>query len=157
MSEISAYIDDRAVKNMIDSLDKRLQRKIMLPAMRKGVKAIEKEARAKAPIRKGSAIRDELGRFTRRSGRGSIAGGTLKKSIRSSAKRGKTADTVVAKVYVSQVKEGDINPAKYAHLVEFGTTHSTPKPFMRPARDSAGPKAIQITTDEAIKNLNKAL
>ena len=28
------------------------------------------------------------------------------------------------------------SPAKYAHLVELGTAHSVPKPFLRPALDA---------------------
>lgn len=135
MSEISMHIDDRAIAKMIDGLDKKLQLKIMLPALRKGVKAIEKEAKMRAPVKTG----------------------LLKNAIKSSAKKGKTADTVVAKAYVKPGKEGKGNPAKYAHLVEFGTSRSAPKPFMRPARDSAGPRAIRITTDEALNNLNKVL
>lgn len=136
MSEMGFYIDDKSVKKMIQGLDGKLQSKIMLPAMKKGVKILEKETKNAAPVRTGA----------------------LRKSISSSAKRGKTADRVVAKVYVRPKKDsGKINPAKYAHLVEFGTARTAPKPFMRDSVRSASARAISTTTEEAINQINKVL
>lgn len=37
---------------------------------------------------------------------------------------------------------------RYAHLVEFGTVHSAPKPFMRPAWDSNKRQALDIIRKE---------
>lgn len=34
--------------------------------------------------------------------------------------------------------------SRYAHLVEFGTSHSAPQPFIRPAIDTRGDDAIAV-------------
>ena len=34
------------------------------------------------------------------------------------------------------------DPTKYAHLIEFGTSHSSPQPFLRPAYDGTDSKGI---------------
>jgi HK97 gp10 family phage protein len=38
--------------------------------------------------------------------------------------------------------EVDSDPARYAHLVEFGTAHSPPQPFLRPAYDGTPSERI---------------
>lgn len=72
--------------------------------------------------------------------------GDLKRSlsIRSKVLRNKNISVRMGpntSITIRQRKNGKIKkkrPAKYAHLVEKGTSRSRPKPFMRPAYDSAG-------------------
>jgi len=41
------------------------------------------------------------------------------------------------------------NPTQYSHLVEYGTAHSAPKPFIRPA--------VETTQGEVVQEMAKAL
>jgi HK97 gp10 family phage protein len=86
--------------------------------------------------------------------------GALSKSIISKAKVYKGGEIAWGGVgadrdYVApapahrKTKSGTIRPAFYSHLVEFGTTHSPAKPFLRPALDSEGGTANDILTREA--------
>ncbi|WP_257556419.1 HK97-gp10 family putative phage morphogenesis protein [Sphingobium sp. CFD-2] len=42
-------------------------------------------------------------------------------------------------------------PSRYAHFVEKGTEHSPARPFMRPAVDEKGQKAVETIRDTALK------
>ncbi len=44
-------------------------------------------------------------------------------------------------------------PRRYAHLVEFGTEHSAAEPFMRPAVDGSGSKALAKVVEAAASGL----
>ena len=46
------------------------------------------------------------------------------------------ARTVFRKRADGTTRQTEAVPTKYAHLIEFGTAHSAPKPFLRPAWDS---------------------
>ena len=79
-------------------------------------------------------------------GKGKNASGTLRKSIGKRVHTGKRTGTVTAFIGVRKGIVGTFNgrkrnPRLYAHLVEFGTVHSAPRPFLRPAMTSAGPQA----------------
>jgi HK97 gp10 family phage protein len=47
------------------------------------------------------------------------------------------------------------NPVKYAHLVEFGTSHSSPHPFIRTAIESAKSESASAIADGLDKHLSK--
>jgi HK97 gp10 family phage protein len=47
------------------------------------------------------------------------------------------------------------NPANYSHLVEYGTSHSAAKPFIRPAVDSASPKVVDAMAQGLDKYLTR--
>jgi len=46
-------------------------------------------------------------------------------------------------------------PANYAHLVEFGTLHSAPKPFLRRALDENRTRVMRIQSEGIKKNILK--
>ncbi len=48
-----------------------------------------------------------------------------------------------------------VDPIKYAHLVEFGTSKTSPKPFLRPAFDATRSVAMRILRTGMAKNLIK--
>lgn len=52
---------------------------------------------------------------------------------------------------------GPTTEAFYAHFVEFGTAHSTAKPFMRPAYESNKMNALQIMQDALKDEIAKAV
>jgi HK97 gp10 family phage protein len=45
---------------------------------------------------------------------------------------------------------------RYAHLMEFGTAHSSPRPFMRPALDSEGDTFLSLMRGALTKQLDRA-
>lgn len=44
-------------------------------------------------------------------------------------------------------------PSKYAHFVERGTEHSAARPFMRPAVDEKGQKAVETIREVTLKGI----
>lgn len=44
-------------------------------------------------------------------------------------------------------------PSKYAHLVEYGTEHSRPEPFMRPAVDGHNKEAVAAILESAARGI----
>lgn len=59
-------------------------------------------------------------------------------------------------------KQGDVEvfagagPLPQAHLVEFGTAHSAPEPFMRPAWDGGKMRALQSIKSDLAEEIEKA-
>lgn len=130
----ATIIGDRELIRKLDRLAKQSERnKIVRPAVREAAAAVRKKARGHVPQETG----------------------LLKNSITIKAKTRKgTAYAVVgpsnknaAYVYRADANFGEggwiySNPVKYAHLVEYGTPHSSPQPFMRPAWDGTDSRGI---------------
>jgi HK97 gp10 family phage protein len=70
-----------------------------------------------------------------RSGAPRGAVGTLRRAIVSKRDRG-SRDSIEASVHITKGREAK-NDAFYWHMVEFGTEHSAPKPFIVPAIERA--------------------
>lgn len=85
--------------------------------------------------------------------------GHLKKSLIIKVRTNKRSKDVIAYVgpkssYKATSPSGrTIRPSHYAHLVEFGTSHSPAQPFMRPAFDSAANDALQVYARELKKDI----
>lgn len=126
---INVFGDVQVIKN-IGRLKTAMERKILRKAIGKGLIPIRKLAKQNVPV-------DE---------------GLLKKSIKS-----KVTKMVSGKVYVDPkiVNEKGDKPAKYAHLIEFGTKHSKAEPFMRPAVDAGRNEALKIIEQTAKDELSK--
>ena len=134
MIDLNAQIigDKRLIKKL-NSLAPRLKKKVMKSAMRKGASVVAK--RAKTKVKKRS--------------------GFLRKSIK--AKSTKNGN---ARIFVSPKVEGEyrgktVKPAKYAHLVEFGTQAAEAHPFLRPALNESKEEAFDAVASEARKQFNK--
>lgn len=95
-------------------------------------------------------------------GRAPALFGYLKKSFRIKVKNYRNSNTWVAVVgpksdfkkskgkYTRGEKKGQPivrRPSKYAHLVERGTRHSKPKPYLKPALDATVNVYRQVLTD----------
>ena len=115
LEKTMAVTGDAGLMVAMFSLKQSSSRMIMRPAIRKGMTIANKAAKRNVG---------------KRSGR-------LKKSI--GVKVGKSKEGgVSAKLYIRPGFEGtengkEVDPQKYAHLVEFGTRHSKANPFMRSA------------------------
>lgn len=127
-------LGDRELIAKLAKLEKQSERnKMVRPAVREAAAEIRKKARGNAPIESG-LLKDSI-------------------IIKAKTKKG-TAYAVVGPsnknagyVWRADANFGEggwvhSNPAKYGHLVEFGTSHSAPQPFLRPAYDSTDAKGI---------------
>jgi len=77
--------------------------------------------------------------------------GAAVEAIRSARRKG-DGDAPIVTMFV-----GPANlPARYAHLVEFGTAHSAAQPFMTPAWEANKNKALDMVADELRKEIAAA-
>jgi HK97 gp10 family phage protein len=108
---------------------------VLRRALRKAAEPIEKSAEARVQKRTG-----KLG--------ASITVGTkLSKRQRRAAAETKTG----VEVYVGA------GPLPHAHMLEFGTAHQAPEPFLRPAVDANGKLVIEIFRDDVKAEISKAV
>ena len=116
---------DKEIKRMSRALNPAQQEKVRKSAIKGAAAAVVKVARTKVPTETG----------------------TLKKSIGQRArnyKRTRTSIVVVGprtKFTVVDDQGRERHATKYAHLVEFGTINTRPKPFMRPAASAGSAQA----------------
>lgn len=139
----------RNIRASLDALPNELLRSSEKAVLRAGAKPIEKAAKAKAPVRDG----------------------TLKKSIGTNVKtvNGVTSARVGPRTGVKgrslgfrKNKKGVMterfaDPNKYSHLVEFGTSHSPAKPFIRPAIDTASGEVVDAMAAGLDKHLTRTV
>lgn len=123
MTELTVNFDTKALMRALDELPIKAQKRAKLKAVRAGGNVILKEMKANVPVRSGN----------------------LKKSLalrppRSNMKSQTKAPLVIA----ARRPEGS-----HSHLVEFGSAHNQPKPYMRPA--------IAAKADEAIRAMGDAM
>lgn len=130
--------DIRKIDRKIRRLASRLGPRIVRPAVDGVAAAIERVARAKAPVETGDlreSIKTERGMLEPRSD-----------SISRTQKDGIVSSVVVA---------GE-NVKPYAGHVEYGTEHMAPRPFMRPALDTAGKAAASKAEREIAMGIERA-
>lgn len=132
-------------------------------AMRKGAAVIAKEAKARAPVLRGSTdtrtaglLRDRIAVRKRKKkpagvgvaySVGVLGGASLKQK---STRKARKAGTVGADVDLKS------RPA-YWRFIEFGTEKSPAKPFMRPAFEAKSQEAINAITDGFRTGLARAV
>lgn len=134
-------VGDKALIKKLQYLSDKAAKKVMLPAIRKGLKPIKAEAKKRVPVKSG----------------------LLKKAISASARSTRDGDKVTGKVYVNPKVQGvdakgkKHKPYKIAHIIEFGSVKTPAIPFLRPALDDKSDEAKQIITKEAKINLDKVV
>lgn len=122
------------IKQTIRRLGKlpgRLDRKVMRQATGAGGREVVKEARKRVRRRFGQ-LRRALGQRVKR-----LPDGTF------------IAVVGVRKGFVIMVDGKRINPEKYIHLVELGTTHSAAQPFLRTSLPAAQAAAVRKFAEKA--------
>lgn len=130
------------LRRAIERLPKELQRTVEASALRAGFSPVRKAARANLSHSKDTGLLQKA------------LGLTVKKT-----RAGQLTARVGARSGFRQVvkrkgrKPEIANPVKYAHLVEYGTSHSAAKPFIRPAVTSSEPKIM----GELAKGYNKGM
>lgn len=122
---ISSTIDNKALIKTLNQLPIRIQKNVMIGAIRAGSNVVRDEARRLAPIDTGN----------------------LKKSIATIRRKG-DKNTIQFSVTPSK---GGKNNGWYAHFLEFGTSKMAASPFLRPAFESRQDEVLQ-TTKQYIAN-----
>ena len=117
-------LDD--VHKALGKFGMRTERNLVIKGLRAGGSVINRYARKNAPV--GSKSK-------------------LKKSFMTKAGRFRPGREVVLQVGTKAGKKF----AFYAHLVEFGTAHSRPRPFFRPAFDEHGPEILEAIAAKSKK------
>lgn len=126
---------------------KTLVAKVTRSAIGKAGTAVKKKAKTYAPVESG-LLRESIHSMTKT--KNGIIFGIV--GPRRGLKR-----SVFRTLPNGEVKEEMADPVRYAHLVELGTSHSAPKPFLRPAFDNTPIENI-ITTklwDNYTKEVDK--
>lgn len=96
----------------------------------------------------------------------SVRYGVLKKSLGIKTKKYRRSGTIVTalgprsgfKVPVVDRRTGKtklVNPQMYSHLVERGTQHSPPQPFLRPAWDGGKASAMKVYAQRILKGFDR--
>lgn len=116
---VSATFDTKKLIETLQKFPKNIQKNVMVGAVRAGANVIRDEARRKVPIKTG----------------------TLKKSIVSIQRKAQNG-LITFSVTPSKGKPND---GWYAHFVEFGTSHSSAKPFLRPAFDQSNNESLEAS------------
>lgn len=116
---VSATFDTKKLIETLQKFPKNIQKNVMVGAVRAGANVIRDEARRKVPIKTG----------------------TLKKSIVSIQRKAQGGQIT----FSVTPSKGKPNDGWYAHFVEFGTSHSSAKPFLRPAFDQSNNESLEAS------------
>lgn len=130
-----------------------------------GVKELRKSIERLPSEIQGKALRGALsagGRVIAKNARkrASKESGALKKSIGLVVRmKSKSPYAVIGarNGFVTEYKGQKRNPAKYAHLVEFGTSTAAAHPFLRPAADESGPEVFDKMSIGIEKAVDRAV
>ena len=112
------------MRKQFKELSDKMQRRVLRGALRAAARPVLKDAKARVPVRTGA----------------------LKKAIGVAV----TVKTVESTATIGVRRKRPGQPARRAHLVEFGTKHTSARPFLRPALDSKK-EAVVRTLAEALK------
>ncbi len=152
--KISAKIEgvEELVKQLRQELPARMQTKILRKAIGDGCRVILKAAKQKVPVGETGLLKKSLGtKIKAYRTTGNVVGMVGPRTGSKKTKKGKVRTALGKKFDAAGVA-----PHLYAHLVEKGTKHSAPKPFLRPALDNnvAKIRAIfeQVIRDGLEKN-----
>lgn len=131
MAEVDVKIDMGDLLKKLRKLPERVQKKVLVGAVRAGAKPIIDEARRIVPKRTGN----------------------LAKSIGVNKRRSKGT---IVHFSVSPRKGGKYD-GYYGHFVEFGTKKMAPRPFMRPAFENKGEESIDAVRAYMKKRIEKEI
>ncbi len=147
----------RQVQDALRQLPKATTKNVMKRVLLKRAEPLADMARQKAPVRSGR-LRDSIAVQVRGGGAGKAAfaqamseGASRAEAGRAAREANRAAGTTV------EVVIGPTDRAFYGSLVEFGTQHSPPKPFMRPAWDSGKGGLLTGITDDMWAEIEKAV
>lgn len=119
------------MQRSLNQLPNNLREKALANASAAGARVIRKEAKRLVPTRTGQ-LKDNI---------------VVSKSFRHRGRKIRLKGVVV--IGIRGVAR------KYAHLVEFGFSRGSPKPFMRPAFDNKAPEALRAMAEKLSTEIAK--
>jgi len=143
-------------KRQLEGLKKSVRNTILRQAMRKATAIVVKAAKSKVPTRTG-LLKKSIGAKVKMYKSGEVVGivgprSGFKKKVVLLGRRGAILGTKKAgKLLAAGGKEAMQNPTRYAHLVEDGSRHASPHPFLRPALASSK-SAVKAAMAQAIRD-----
>lgn len=152
-----------ALDRALGMLPKATARNVLRRTLDKAAQPIVAEAKRHAPVKTGT-LRDSITASTRiknKTGsaeyRSAMKAGLGKDAARSAllaARRANKGQGSFAETYVGPARGKGV--IRYAHIVEFGSNDTAPKPFMRPAWDATKDQALSIIKAELGTEIIKA-
>ena len=142
---INVNTDTRLMKlqSTLNDLPKSVTKKVVRQGLRKAAKPLVKAAKSNAPIGKGP------GRGNLKKSIGVMTGAQRSALMNISMAQASALRADKQAVYVGpRAGRRWKYDAWYAHFVEFGTVHSAPHPFMRPAWDQTKIEVEATIADE---------
>lgn len=115
-----------------EKLKKNIDKEVIKPVIKEVLKDARKKAKANVPVETGELKRHIITRMNRTKNNVS-SGIILVKKFRNLTKRELERANPLSLKYNKKGKA--IKEVYYAHLVEYGTKHSKPKPFLRNSID----------------------
>jgi HK97 gp10 family phage protein len=168
---INVFGDVQIIKNM-EVLKTKGQRQVLRKAIGRGVKLVAQIARAKAPEDSGLLKQSIKSTVTKMvsgkvyvdpkvyAAKGEKTGGEYQIVKLKGKKKGLSKADIKSQITAAAGEDAKYHrPAKYAHLLEFGTKHAKAKPFMRPALDESRKAVlgiIEVSAKEELKKLESA-
>jgi HK97 gp10 family phage protein len=150
----------RELKRELEAVPEKIQRKALRAGQTKASRIVIKEARAKVPVRFG-LLKKSIGRRSKTYRKTGVVLSVIgprrgfKKKREGSGRKSRLGRWLARRGLIkSKVRHDD--PAKYAHLVEYGTVRSAPKPFLRPAYEHNRSRIIREQV-EAIRRVLRKL
>jgi len=143
MAEQAALLElfgDKQLQNALLDLADNSAWRVMRPSISKALNPVKQQAKANVDRNKRS---------------GALRRAISKKVQRKRGKKNKAWGKVFVKSKPQEWNGKTINPAKYAHLLEFGTVHSRPYPFLRVALSQKRGAIQRIMITEGWKNMSK--
>ncbi len=134
-----------------EKLKKNIDKEIIKPVIKEALKDAKKKAKANVPVRTGELKKHIVTRINRT--RNNVSSGVIfVKKFRSLTKRELKRANPLSLKYNKRGKA--IKEVYYAHLVEYGTKHSKPKPFLRNSIDKEKTKTkLQKAINKELNNL----
>lgn len=134
------------IEAMLRQLPSKVEQEgVVVKALRAGAEVIHDQAKVNL-IADGSVDTGLLANTMHIGRKADQRPGEVVVSLKPSSKR-----TMV--VRKGKSKPTPARPSKYAGFVEKGTEHSPARPFMRPALDEKGQKAVEAIRDTALKGI----
>jgi HK97 gp10 family phage protein len=147
----------REIQAALQDLSKATARNVVKRVLLKRAQPIVEAARTRAPVRTGR-LRDSIIAQARGGNAGKAAFAEAMRGGASRAAAGRAArEANRAAGSTVEVAIGPNDTAFYASMVEFGTEHSGPKPFMRPAWDATKGQVLDGVGDDMWAEIKKAL
>jgi HK97 gp10 family phage protein len=147
----------KEIQAALQDLSKATAKNVVKRVLLKRAQPIVEAARTRAPVRTGK-LRDAIIAQARGGNAGKAAFAEAMRGGASRVEAGRAArEANRAAGSTVEVVIGPHDGAFYASLVEFGTAHSSPKPFLRPAWDAGKMQVLDGVGDDMWAEIKKAL